>query len=61
MEIERVAQQLADVEEAGAQTLVVENGVHGASMMVDERSKHDMAAVREAVIAFVSDRAVSAD
>lgn len=60
MEIERVAEQLADFEEAGAQTLVVENGVHGASMMVDKRTDHDMSVVRQAVIAFVTDRAKAA-
>ena len=57
MEIERVTQQLADFDEAGAQTLVVENGVHGASMMVDERTEHDMSAVRQAVIDFIRKRA----
>lgn len=56
MKIERVATQLADFEEEGAQTLVVENGVHGASMMVDERTDHDMSVVRQAVIAFVKQR-----
>lgn len=57
MEIERVATQLGDFAEGGARTLVVENGVHGASMMVDERTGADMAAVRDAVIAFVAERA----
>lgn len=56
MELERVTQQLADFEEAGAQTLVVENGVHGASMMVDNRTDHDMEAVRKAVIDYVATR-----
>ena len=59
MELERVALQLADFEEAGAQTLVVEEGVHGASMMIDKRTGHDMSVVREAVIEFVTARAAT--
>jgi len=35
---------------AGSEFLVVENGVHGSSMLVDERTEHDMSAVRETVI-----------
>ena len=57
MEIERVATQLDYFAQAGARTLVVENGVHGASMLVDERTGADMAVVRDAVIAFVTERA----
>ena len=35
---------------AGARLLVVENGVHGSSMLLDARTNHDMQAVRESVI-----------
>ena len=35
---------------AGSEFLVVENGVHGSSMLVGERTEHDMSAVRETVI-----------
>ena len=34
---------------AGADFLVVENGVHGSSMLVDDRTGHNMGATREAV------------
>ncbi|WP_265570081.1 alpha/beta hydrolase [Sphingomicrobium nitratireducens] len=58
-EIPRVAEQLAAFERAGAKTMVVENGVHGASMLVDERTDHDMTDVRQAVIDFVKERATA--
>lgn len=57
MEIERVAAQLDAFAAAGARTMVVEGGVHGASMMVDERTEADMAPIRKAVIDFVKSRA----
>lgn len=34
---------------AGVDFLVVENGVHGSSMLVDDRTEQDMSAAREAV------------
>ena len=38
------------VSEAGASFLVVENGVHGSSMLVDERTEYDMSATRAEVV-----------
>lgn len=35
---------------AGADFLVVENGVHGSSTLIDARTNHDMNATREAVL-----------
>jgi len=35
---------------AGARFITVENGVHGSSMLLDERTDHDMAEVRGTVI-----------
>lgn len=35
--------------DAGASFLVIENGVHGSSMLIDERTKHDMSNARAAV------------
>src|SRR5690606_37264474 len=32
---------------------IVPNGVHGSSMLVDERTKHDMSEARELVAAFL--------
>ena len=57
MEIERVADQLQQFEDAGARIMVVEDGVHGASMMVDDRTGHDMEPVRQAVIQFIREKA----
>ena len=41
------------LEAAGAQTLIVENGVHGSSTLVDDRSGGDKSAAREAVAAWL--------
>ena len=40
-------------EAAGVQFTVIENGVHGSSMLVDERTGHDMSAARDEVIAWL--------
>ncbi|WP_425410829.1 alpha/beta hydrolase [Hyphococcus sp.] len=36
-----------------AKFLVVENGVHGSSMLLDERTQHDMSAARAAVLSWL--------
>ncbi|GJL95020.1 MAG: hypothetical protein DHS20C05_14250 [Hyphococcus sp.] len=38
---------------AGVEFMVVENGVHGSSMLVDDRTKNDMSAAREAVLSWL--------
>lgn len=42
-------EQRAIFEKAGVTFHVIENGVHGSSMLVDERTKHDMSGAREIV------------
>ncbi len=39
---------------AGAEFLVVKDGVHGSSMLVDERTENDMSAVRAAVLEWLA-------
>jgi len=46
---------------AGAEFLIVENGVHGSSMLVDERTEHDMSEARAAVLAWLKTAAPTAD
>ncbi len=41
---------------AGADFKVVENGVHGSSMLVDARTKHDMAQARAGVMKWLKDK-----
>jgi pimeloyl-ACP methyl ester carboxylesterase len=41
--------------DAGAEFFIIENGIHGSSMLVDERTEHDMSATRELVIAKLSE------
>ena len=41
-------------EAAGVQFTVVVNGVHGSSMLVDERTGHNMSAARDEVIAWLT-------
>lgn len=38
---------------AGAEFVVVENGVHGASMLLDSRTESDMSAARDAALAWL--------
>ena len=40
---------------AGAEFEVLENGVHGSSMLVDERTGHDMSAARQRVLDWLAD------
>lgn len=42
-------------EAAGVKFMIVENGIHGSSMLVDARTKADMSAARAAVIAWLSE------
>ena len=41
-------------EQAGVKVLVVEDGIHGSSMLVDERTEADMSNARDAVIAWLN-------
>ena len=50
MEIPSSGEQRDILTQAGAEFLVVENGVHGSSMLVDERTEHDMSEARAAVL-----------
>ena len=50
MEIPSSAEQRDILTEAGAKFMVVENGVHGSSMLVDERTESDMSAARAEVL-----------
>ncbi len=50
MERESSQEQRTALEAAGAKFSVVENGVHGSSMLVDERTGHDMSGARAEVI-----------
>lgn len=61
LEYGNVAAQLETFKEMGAQTVVVPNGVHGSSMLVDERTGHDMSAYREQAYAFVRSIAEKSD
>lgn len=54
MKSERVQQQKRDFEAYGLSVHVIENGVHGSSMFVDERTESDMAAARQIVIDWLS-------
>lgn len=53
MELKHVAAQLEILKGKGAKTVVVPNGVHGSSMLVDERTEHDMSAYREQAYTFL--------
>ena len=53
MEYESVASQLEAFRRACAQTLVVADGVHGSSMLIDSRTDADGSAARAAVYRFI--------
>ena len=53
LEYEHVAAQLEVLKAKGAIAVVVENGVHGSSMLVDERTGHDMSVYRERAYEFI--------
>lgn len=57
-EMERApsVEQRAILTAAGVEFRVVDNGVHGSSMLVDERTGHDMSALRDAVRAWLDQR-----
>ncbi len=50
MEYPHVAEQKDMFAATGAETHVVENGVHGSSMLVDARTGHDMSGLRNEVL-----------
>lgn len=54
MEIESVVEQRSILLAAGAEYHVVENGIHGSSMLLDGRTGFDMSATRAAVVAWLS-------
>ncbi len=45
----------ARFEAAGVKFMIVENGIHGSSMLVDARTEADMSAARAAVIAWLNE------
>ncbi len=50
MERESSIEQKAILTDAGAEFFIVEDGIHGSSMLVDERTGHEMSETRELVI-----------
>lgn len=54
MERESAQQQKLLLDAAGVSVLVLEKGVHGSSMLVDERTKADMSAGRAAVLQWLA-------
>lgn len=59
MEYDSVIEQRKILQDAGADVWVVENGVHGSSMLVDARTQHDMSAIRARLIAWLSQAGAS--
>lgn len=57
MERESSIEQRDLMEAAGIEVHVVENGVHGSSMLVDSRTEHDMAPARAHVLAWIQRQA----
>ena len=55
MGLETSIEQKKILEDAGTEFFIIENGVHGSSMLVDDRTEHDMSATRELVIAELSE------
>ena len=53
MELESAREQRAILEGAGVAFEVIDDGVHGSSMLVDERTGHDMSAARTRVAAWL--------
>lgn len=54
MEYPHVAMQAEQLAYAGARVFTVNNGVHGSSMLVDERTEHDMDCARREVLTWLS-------
>lgn len=50
MERETSIEQQDILTSAGAEFLIVENGIHGSSMLLDERTDRDMSATRDLVV-----------
>ncbi len=53
MELPHVVVQADQLTLRGARVFTVENGVHGSSMLVDERTQHDMDSAREDVLTWL--------
>ena len=60
MEYAHVADQKDMFAATGAETHVVENGVHGSSMLVDERTGHDMSELRGEVLEWLRETTAGA-
>ena len=54
MEYEDVKAQLEMIKSFGHQTFISENGVHGSSMLVEERTESDVSKTWEVVMAFLA-------
>ena len=55
MTSESAAEQREILERAGVTFTVVEDGIHGSSLLVDSRTENEMSATRAAVIAWLND------
>ena len=53
MELASAIAQREILEAAGVEVVVVPDGVHGSSMLVDERTGHDMSEARARVAAWL--------
>lgn len=56
IERESVMAQRAVLEQVGVRYDVVENGIHGSSMLVDERTENDMSATRAEVMGWLKEQ-----
>jgi pimeloyl-ACP methyl ester carboxylesterase len=55
-EYEATKEQADFLIQAGVDFRIVENGVHGSSMLVDDRTKHDMSAERDFVASWLTQK-----
>lgn len=53
MEIEYIKEQIAKASKYNHQTYVSDNGVHGSSMLVEDRTKHDVKSTWQKVMGFI--------
>lgn len=54
-----IKSQFETFSENGVKGMIVKDGVHGASMLVDERTGHDMSEVRNEIYSFIVDTTVA--
>ncbi len=61
MQHTHVYQQAVRLTDAGAKVHTVDHGVHGSSMLVDERTQHDMDCARREVLAWLEEATGTGD